>query len=32
MNDKFGKNLPGPGQYNLPSVFKKGLQGKYPMN
>lgn len=26
------KIIPGPGDYNLPSLFKKGKQGKYPMN
>ena len=30
--DNFRKVTPGPGDYNLPSLFKKGLQGKYPMN
>jgi hypothetical protein len=23
---------PGPADYNLPSLFNKGKQGKYPMN
>ena len=23
---------PGPGDYNLPSLFNKGRQGKYPIN
>lgn len=27
-----GKILPGPGDYNLPSLFNKGRQGKYPLN
>lgn len=31
-NDKLYRPAPGPGDYNLPSLFKKGLQGKYPMN
>lgn len=26
------KLSPGPGDYNLPSLFKKGKQGKYPLN
>lgn len=26
------KVSPGPGDYNLPSIFKKGRQGKYPIN
>lgn len=26
------KKSPGPGDYNLPSLFNKGKQGKYPMN
>lgn len=31
-NERYNKVIPGPGEYNLPSVFKKGIQGKYPMN
>jgi len=27
-----GKLLPGPGYYNLPSLFDKRLQGKIPIN
>jgi hypothetical protein len=30
--DKDNKKSPGPGDYNLPSLFNKGKQGKYPMN
>jgi len=26
------KVTPGPGNYNLPSLFEKRLQGKYPIN
>ena len=26
------KGMPGPGEYNLPSLFKKGKQGRYPLN
>lgn len=26
------KSLPGPGSYNLPSLFEKRLQGKAPIN
>jgi hypothetical protein len=26
------KNIPGPGNYNLPSLFEKRIQGKYPIN
>ena len=30
--EKSDKRSPGPGDYNLPSLFKKGKQGKYPLN
>ena len=30
--DNSDKMSPGPGDYNLPSLFKKGRQGKYPLN
>lgn len=26
------KNIPGPGDYNLPSMFEKRIQGKHPIN
>lgn len=26
------KNIPGPGDYFLPSLFDKRIQGKYPIN
>jgi hypothetical protein len=26
------KISPGPGDYRLPSIFEKRIQGKYPMN